>query len=108
MEMAVVPPPTGGPARGPQGDATDAILLRSRDRRTVAKAMRDVAADGQVHGRPAWRVTTALEALRRREGKATDSSAAYDECERIAADLEAGLKRLRGENRPQMSDCGAE
>jgi hypothetical protein len=37
------------------------------DRRTVAHRLRNVPADGQLHGKPAWHLTTALDALRPRK-----------------------------------------
>ena len=37
------------------------------DRRTVAAALRSVAPDGQSHGRPAWYLRTAFEALQTRQ-----------------------------------------
>ncbi len=42
-----------------------AVELRM-DRRTVALRLRNVLPDGQLHGKPAWRLTTALDALRPR------------------------------------------
>jgi hypothetical protein len=43
-----------------------AVELRM-DRRTVAHALRDVSPDGEVNGNRAWRLTTALDALRPRK-----------------------------------------
>ena len=40
----------------------------SMDRRTVAHRLRSVPPDGQLHGKPAWRLTTALDALRPQKG----------------------------------------
>jgi hypothetical protein len=39
-----------------------------RDRRTVARALRNVTPDGKAKGRPAYRMATALAALNRRAG----------------------------------------
>jgi hypothetical protein len=44
-----------------------AVELRM-DRRTVALRLRSVLPDGQLHGKPAWRLTTALDALRPQKG----------------------------------------
>src|SRR5688572_21620195 len=54
-----------------------AVELRM-DRRTVALRLRSVPPDGQLHGKPAWRLTTALDALRPQKG---------------------------GRDRPDLSDC---
>lgn len=63
-----------------------AVELRL-DRRTVATKLRDVQPDGQIRGKPAWRLTTALDALRpRREGSAEpDLSAVPDYLRPIVA-----------------------
>jgi hypothetical protein len=37
------------------------------DRRTVATRLRNVLPDGELRGKPAWRLTTALDALRPRK-----------------------------------------
>src|SRR5438093_9673609 len=72
-----------------------------RDRRTIAKALRDVRPDGELNGRPAWRLTTALDAMRKREranrGDGDDVDSLCDEMERVAAQLEASLDCLRRE-----------
>jgi hypothetical protein len=39
-----------------------------RNPRTLAKALADVPADGSLAGRPAWHMSTAVQALRRYEG----------------------------------------
>jgi hypothetical protein len=39
-----------------------------RDRRTVARALRNVTPDGTLRKRPAWRLQTAIRALDRRSG----------------------------------------
>ena len=69
-----------------------------RDRRAIAKLLRDVPADGEVKGRPAWRLTTALQALRQREeaGRGTHGvNAACDAIERLEMELERGLACVR-------------
>lgn len=43
------------------------------DRRTLAKAVRDRKADGQINGHPAWFIATALDALARRAEVTGDS-----------------------------------
>jgi hypothetical protein len=58
-----------------------------RDRRTIAKALRATPADGEISGRSAWRVATAVAALRAREGTA-NIMPALDECARLAEEIE--------------------
>ena len=51
-----------------------------RDRRTVARALRDIGPDGEVSGRKAWRLTTALRALDRVERmRSSNGGSAYDD-----------------------------
>jgi hypothetical protein len=71
-----------------------------RDRRTIAKALRDVPADGESNGRPVWRITTALRAMQRRDGNDRGSDGIEQllaEIERLASDLEAGFDQARDE-----------
>jgi hypothetical protein len=64
------------------------------DRRTVGRALRDVPADGQSKGRPAWRLQTAIKVLNRRAGgTGTGSEAAVDEIEALTEKLQAGFDR---------------
>lgn len=64
------------------------------DRRTVARALRDVPGDGQVRGKPAWRLQTALKVLNRRDDRSgTGSEAAVDEIEALTEKLQAGFDR---------------
>jgi hypothetical protein len=57
-----------------------------RDRRTIAKALRDVTPDGKIGSRPAWRLQTALKAMKRREGIAAgDEQATIEEIEGFPA-----------------------
>src|SRR5438034_5654792 len=87
----------------------------ARDRRTVAKALRSTPPDGELNGRPAWRLTTALDAMRKREranrGDGDDVDSLCDELERVAASLDAGLDRVReepnvGKRRVMLRDIG--
>jgi hypothetical protein len=68
-----------------------------RDRRTIAKLLRNVPPDGQVKGRSAWRLVTAIEALRRREIAISGNAPALDELERLIDLLESGLERAQAE-----------
>jgi hypothetical protein len=44
----------------------------NKDRRTIAKALADVAPDGFLQGKPAWRLEKALEVVRIERGRAED------------------------------------
>jgi hypothetical protein len=71
-----------------------------RDRRTVAKALRGVPAEGETSGRPAWRIATAVAALRRREDTNGGSNhhaleVATREAERLADEIEEAFERMR-------------
>jgi hypothetical protein len=63
-----------------------AVELRM-DRRTVALRLRSVPPDGQLHRKPAWHLTTALDAIRPRRGgpEKPDLSACPDYLRPIAA-----------------------
>jgi hypothetical protein len=70
--------------------------------RTVGRALKGVSPDGQVGGRPAWHMRTALQALRRRERDQVGPDAAgdntlLDEIERVGKVLEDGLETIRAE-----------
>src|SRR3954454_10399000 len=42
---------------------SDLAIELTRDRRTVGDALRNIAPDGEIKGRPAWFMTTAISAL---------------------------------------------
>jgi hypothetical protein len=82
---------------------SEAIAVElNRDRRTVAKALRNVRPDGEVRGRRAWRITTALSALRSRDGAAGGDNSALAEIERLGSELERGFKQV--EARPDLTE----
>jgi hypothetical protein len=76
-----------------------------RNPRTLAKALADVPADGTLAGRPAWRMSTAIETLRRYEGGSNrfdgrQSAAVPDTLDAIdhaAASVQDLLDRMRSE-----------
>jgi hypothetical protein len=49
-----------------------------RDRRTIAKALGTTRPDGRLRGHDAWRLTTALRALERHDGRGRNSFAAKE------------------------------
>jgi hypothetical protein len=63
-----------------------------RDRRTVARALRDLPPDGEVRGKPAWRLASVIRILNRREGGAGSETAA-SEIEETCGRLQSGLDR---------------
>jgi hypothetical protein len=75
--------------------------------RTLAKALANVAADGKIAGREAWLLTTAVQALREYEKDSSQfadrrlnctseaSSASLAQLERVAHDIDVGMRRLR-------------
>jgi hypothetical protein len=67
----------------------------AHDRRTIARALRNVTPDGKVKGRPAWRLATALGALDRRpSGGGTNAD--HDALLELANTIERGFERARG------------
>ena len=71
-----------------------------RDRRTVARALRNVTPDGKAKGRPAWRLTTALAALNRRAGGSAGSAITRGDPDadgllQLAQTIEEGFERAR-------------
>jgi hypothetical protein len=69
----------------------------ARDRRTIARALRNVTPDGKGKGRPAWRLATALEALDRRSGGGgIGTKADHDALLELANTIERGFERARG------------
>jgi hypothetical protein len=64
-----------------------------RDRRTVARALRSVAPDGTLKGKPVWRLQTALRVLDRRSGGGGGGgdAAVIAELEEVAEELVRGL-----------------
>jgi hypothetical protein len=66
----------------------------ARDRRTLARALRTVPADGKVKGRPAWRISTVLSVLRSPPSQDDGTLVAL---EQAADTLEVGFERLRRE-----------
>jgi hypothetical protein len=72
------------------------------DRRTLAKRLRGVTPDGKRHGKPAWKMRTALRALERAQGKrdgpgGNAAEAVITAVERAAVNVEAFLAKLRNE-----------
>jgi hypothetical protein len=72
-----------------------------RDRRAVAKALREVPPDGKVGPRDGWLLTTALKALANRSGAAPYRSsggiANLDEAVAVAQEFQTGLERAERE-----------
>jgi hypothetical protein len=62
------------------------------DRRTIARALRSVAPDGERKGKPVWRMATALKVLNRRSGGGGTEAAAA-EIQETTDRLQAGLDR---------------
>ena len=56
----------------------------SRDRRTVGRALRHVRADGEIDGRRAWYLATAIDALNRVEGTRANAGNGHDESDLVA------------------------
>jgi hypothetical protein len=81
-----------------------------RNQRTVARALRDVPADGTTEfGHPGWHLATALKALERRarqnfsnsfdgQGVGISKTQQADEIERAALAVEKSMERLRAIN----------
>jgi hypothetical protein len=69
-----------------------------RDRRTIAKVLREVPPDGELKGRPAWYMKTALQRLNRRlgGGGTTAVAADSDELLQLATTIDRGFKHARG------------
>jgi hypothetical protein len=81
-----------------------------RDRRTVAKALSGIAPDGELRGKPAWRLATAIKALNRRSGEGGSGNDA-DELLQLAKKIESGFKRAHdiadlGERREFLKELG--
>lgn len=89
------PPPQRCPmAMTPSLFSIEALAVElGRDRRTVAKALRGFPCDGELNGRPAWRLQTALRALRARDDVAVGGEPALAEMERLVEDLQDQLRR---------------
>jgi hypothetical protein len=68
-----------------------------RDRRTIARALRDVPADGKVRGRPAWRIVTALAHLGERPTSSNGVDAAAEAALAATDEVANFLDRLRAE-----------
>jgi hypothetical protein len=64
-----------------------------RDRRTVARALRDVKPDGAVNGRKGWFISTALRALDRVEGRRGTGGSFFDDDHDLQA-LESAARRV--------------
>jgi hypothetical protein len=56
----------------------------SKDRRTIARALRHVRADGEIDGRRAWYLATAIDALNRVEGTRSNAGNGHDESDLVA------------------------
>jgi hypothetical protein len=75
-----------------------------RDRRTIARALRDVPGDGQIRGKPAWKLATAIHALDRRSG-GSGSAVTREDTDALlalATKIERGFEHARG-----ITDLGA-
>jgi hypothetical protein len=74
-----------------------------RNPRTLAKALADVPEDGKLAGRPAWHMSTAVQALRRYEGASNrfDGRSVgedrLDEIEEASAEVHEMFERMRAE-----------
>jgi hypothetical protein len=62
------------------------------DRRTVSKALRGVPPDGEVKGRPAWHLRTAVKLLTRRNTSGGNEAQVSD-IEQLSEKLQSGLDR---------------
>src|SRR5262245_19994572 len=77
--------------------------LLERDQRTIRRAMRGIPAEHvDERGHDQWRLATIIAALNRHAGNGrgeprTTATAAADEIERLAGELERGLARVRRE-----------
>jgi hypothetical protein len=76
------------------------------DRRTLAKRLKGIAADGQLSGNPAWHMATVLKVLQRSERPAVSFAirvepALIDEIEQAHEALVAGFCHMRRE--PDLS-----
>jgi hypothetical protein len=66
--------------------------------RTLARRLRNVPPDGEVNGRPAWFISTAIKAVgSTKDGNGGASEAVLDEIQDLASALDAGLRRVQSE-----------
>jgi hypothetical protein len=65
-----------------------------RDRRLVTRALDGVRPDGELFGRPAWFLRTALGAIDPSVRSTSDAGAVVDELEAIGNELSRNLKKL--------------
>jgi hypothetical protein len=89
-------------AMTPQTYTLEALATETgRDRRTIGKALANVAPDGRdSRGRPVWKLATCMAALDRRGGRvgsAGDVARLSGEAERLIDLLVQGLKRAEAE-----------
>jgi hypothetical protein len=65
-----------------------------RDRRLVTRALDGVSPDGELFGRPAWFLRTALSAIDPSDRPSGDAESVVDELEAIGDELRANLRKL--------------
>jgi hypothetical protein len=70
-----------------------AAEVLERDRRTIARALRDVSPDDETKGRR-WKLATIVNALQGRSGRSLSDNVAADEVEAAHEALAAGLEKM--------------